>query len=111
MRAVAIIWVLVYHCFHPFFECLDGEPWEWILYPVEGGDLGVDIFFVLSGFLISFILIKEHDKHGYIHIYGFYRSRFWRLWPTLFVYILFDLYRKFKPKLLSYLIFIGNFLY
>ena len=50
-------------------------------------DLGVDIFFTLSGFLISFILLKECAKYnGMIDIMLFYKSRFFRLWPALLVY-------------------------
>ena len=51
------------------------------------GELGVDIFFVLSGFLISFILLRECQKYnGMIDIALFYKSRFFRLWPALLVY-------------------------
>lgn len=111
MRAFAILWVLIYHTFHQFFSCTEDSDWRWVLYPVNGGDIGVDIFFVLSGFLISYILIKENDKQGYIDVWNFYRGRFWRLWPTLAVFIVFDSYRKFRVKQLTYLVMIGNFLY
>ena len=75
------------------------------------GDLGVDIFFVLSGFLISFILIKEYDKYGQIDTWGFYRGRFLRLWPSLLVYefavmIVFD--RWSNDGVWRSLFFIGN---
>lgn len=43
----------------------------------------MDIFFVLSGFLISFILLKEFKKTGKIDMYAFYRGRFLRLWPVM----------------------------
>ena len=52
--------------------------------PIITGDLGVDLFFVLSGFLIAYIIFKEMDKNdGEISIFDFYRSRFLRLWPAL----------------------------
>jgi peptidoglycan/LPS O-acetylase OafA/YrhL len=48
------------------------------------GDLGVDIFFVLSGFLISYILLKEFKKYGgRIDVLNFYRGRFLRLIPVM----------------------------
>lgn len=64
----------------------------WIfLYVIDHGDLGVDIFFVLSGFLIGYILLKECDKFGpKIDIFGFYRGRFLRLWFPLVIITLFN---------------------
>lgn len=51
---------------------------------MNAGDLGVDIFFVLSGFLISFILLKEFKKYGgRIDVLNFYRGRFLRLVPVM----------------------------
>ncbi len=48
----------------------------------------MDIFFVLSGFLISYILYKEFLKYdGKIDIWNFYRGRFLRLWPMIFLWI------------------------
>ena len=50
------------------------------------GDFGVDIFFVLSGFLIGYILFKECEKYeGKVDVFGFYRGRFLRLWLPLFL--------------------------
>ena len=49
--------------------------------------MGVDLFFVLSGFLIAYILMKECDKYdGEIDIGHFLLNRFWRLFPVLFWY-------------------------
>jgi peptidoglycan/LPS O-acetylase OafA/YrhL len=50
-----------------------------------GGFLGVDLFFVLSGFLITTLLLEEHREHGRISLRGFYRRRALRLLPALFV--------------------------
>ena len=47
------------------------------------GDLGFDMFFVVAGFLIALILLKECDRQdGKIDIIYFYRNRFLRLWPA-----------------------------
>jgi peptidoglycan/LPS O-acetylase OafA/YrhL len=48
-----------------------------------GGFLGVDIFFVLSGFLITTLLLDEHDRNGAIDLVRFYRRRIRRLLPGL----------------------------
>ena len=50
------------------------------------GDLGYDVFFVVAGFIIGFIILKETDSQdGLIDIIHFYRNRFLRLWPALVV--------------------------
>lgn len=60
--------------------------WSQIFFITEHGDLGVDLFFVLSGFLISFILMKECKKYnGKIDYLHFIRSRYLRLAPMIYV--------------------------
>ena len=51
----------------------------------SGGFLGVDVFFVLSGFLITALLLKEWDQKGSIALGSFYARRALRLLPALFV--------------------------
>jgi len=72
IRAIAVLLVLLYHA--------DVEL-------VEGG-LGVEIFFVLSGFLITWLLLGELRKSGNIALGPFYRRRAARLLPALFAYLL-----------------------
>lgn len=73
MRGLAILTVLLYHigelCGIPSF--------------VEGGHLGVDMFFVLSGFLITVILLQEFDSTGRVELKNFYFRRVLRLGPAL----------------------------
>ena len=69
LRAVAIVAVLLFHT-------------KGIL---PGGYLGVDLFFVLSGFLITTLLLEEHADRGFISVRDFYRRRALRLLPALFV--------------------------
>jgi peptidoglycan/LPS O-acetylase OafA/YrhL len=45
--------------------------------------VGVDVFFVLSGFLITTLLIQEHDRNGNVSLRAFYARRAWRLLPAL----------------------------
>jgi peptidoglycan/LPS O-acetylase OafA/YrhL len=79
LRAVAIASVLVYHGFE------EGSIATRI---GQGGFLGVDIFFVLSGFLITGILLEERERRGAIGLKNFWFRRARRLLPALFVSLL-----------------------
>ena len=68
IRALAVIGVLLFH---------GGNPW------LPGGFLGVDLFFVLSGFLITTILLQQLQWRGKIDFGRFYRGRARRLLPAL----------------------------
>ncbi|MDR6174428.1 peptidoglycan/LPS O-acetylase OafA/YrhL [Nocardioides zeae] len=48
----------------------------------HGGFVGVDVFFVISGFLITGILLREHERTGTISFVGFYRRRAKRILPA-----------------------------
>ncbi len=67
LRGIAILAVIGVHAF--------GKP--------LGGFYGVDLFFVLSGFLITTLLLEEHDRSGGIAMGSFYRRRAYRLLPGL----------------------------
>lgn len=49
----------------------------------SGGMVGVDVFFVLSGFLITTLLLEERAKTGRVDVPAFYRRRAYRLFPAL----------------------------
>ena len=70
LRAVAVLLVVLYHA---------GVSW------VPGGFVGVDVFFVISGFLITGLLIREHEKRGGISLPGFYARRARRILPAAMV--------------------------
>lgn len=52
------------------------------------GKLSVVLFFVLSGFLISSLLLKEKDKHHKINFKNFYLRRIFRIWPLYFLILI-----------------------
>ncbi|MFZ9158753.1 MAG: acyltransferase family protein, partial [Ilumatobacteraceae bacterium] len=52
---------------------------------IEGGWIGVDVFFAISGFLITGLLVAEHERSGTISLGAFWGRRFRRLVPALFV--------------------------
>lgn len=56
---------------------------------ISNGGLGVSIFFVLSGFLITFLLIREFEIKAHIAIGDFYMRRILRIWPLYFAVIIF----------------------
>jgi peptidoglycan/LPS O-acetylase OafA/YrhL len=73
LRGIAILAVLAYHC----RDKMTGTP----LYSMaQWGWAGVDLFFVLSGFLITGILIESRTKPHYFR--NFYLRRFLRIWPV-----------------------------
>jgi peptidoglycan/LPS O-acetylase OafA/YrhL len=61
----------------------NGGQEAWVL-----GEHGVTIFFVLSGFLITYLLLKEYEKTNTIKIKEFYIRRILRIWPLYYLYIL-----------------------
>lgn len=75
-------------------------------YLAFNGESGVDIFFVLSGFLISYVLIKDIDKNGQIDWWNFIRGRIMRIYPVLIIFTcinLIQLYDIFGLDILWYL--------
>ena len=48
------------------------------------GDFGVPVFFLLSAFLITELLLREDDQSGFIHVKAFYMRRILRIWPLYF---------------------------
>lgn len=59
---------------------------DWGLF--RNGANAVNFFFVLSGFLITYLLLKEHDQTGTISIKQFYLRRVRRIWPLYFLLII-----------------------
>lgn len=78
LRTIAILPVLVYHLSIP----LGGDK----LMP--GGYLGVDVFFVLSGYLIAGIILTELERTGSFDLWSFYIRRARRVLPALILVIL-----------------------
>jgi peptidoglycan/LPS O-acetylase OafA/YrhL len=73
LRGLAVLGVIFYHC-HPRFE---GTP---LHYASLWGWAGVNLFFVLSGFLITSILLESREKPHYFR--NFYGRRALRIWPV-----------------------------
>lgn len=56
------------------------------------GELGIILFFVLSGFLITYLLLEEHRRTGTIGVKAFYMRRILRIWPVYYVVVIFSLF-------------------
>jgi peptidoglycan/LPS O-acetylase OafA/YrhL len=54
---------------------------------MQGGVFGVDLFFVLSAYLITELLLREKEQCGSLDVPGFYVRRILRIWPLYFFYI------------------------
>ncbi|OOG54010.1 acyltransferase [Rhodanobacter sp. B05] len=92
LRAIAIVWVMLFHSFivgglGPHFAWLSRYGWA-----------GVDIFFVLSGFLIGCQVLRPLQRGERFSFAGFYERRAWRILPAfvvvLGIYVLFPVLRE-----------------
>lgn len=73
IRGIAILLVLLSHVFR---------------WPIGGGKTGVGMFFVLSGFLITTLLLEEHEDRGTVSLRSFYLRRAFRLGPALLAFLM-----------------------
>ncbi len=75
LRAIAVLYVLLYHA-------------KFVIFGIErfqGGFIGVDIFFVISGYLITYIILTELQKNHRFNLLAFYDRRARRILPMLFL--------------------------
>ena len=76
LRCLSILWVILIHLKlrgDPVFNLVASRGW-----------MGVDMFFVISGFLITSILLHEHHAMGEISLRRFYARRILRIWPAYY---------------------------
>lgn len=100
------------------FPYLNAEPIFTFFYTFTGkGGLGVNFFFVLSGFLITYLILAERKNNGFFHVGKFLIRRTLRIWPLYFLIglvgfvlfpILFSTYSTAHQPL-NYFLFLANF--
>lgn len=92
LRAIAILWVML---FHSFIVGGLGDDWSWLS---KYGWMGVDIFFVLSGYLIGGQVLQQLRDRGRLGFGDFYLRRALRIlpafWVVLAIYVLFPSWRE-----------------
>jgi peptidoglycan/LPS O-acetylase OafA/YrhL len=117
LRALSILWVVAFHAgwyaaLHipvQTYAALVYAPW---MVPLWRGDFGVDVFFVLSGFLIAGMLAGERERTGRLRLGLFYGRRLMRLWPALGVAVLIyaEVIDDRSDMLWANLLYISNFI-
>ncbi len=123
LRFVCFLMVFLFHSFHTTNrEILDNPVYDTVKKTLFGnGLIGVNAFFVLSGFLITYLLLQEKERFRKIHIGNFWMRRLLRIWPLYFACVIFgffvfpvlksithEVYNE-NAHLITYLTFTSNF--
>lgn len=96
LRFLGAVAILFFHC-----ATLPGDIWTsfsdgfWfqkVHFVISRGHLGIVMFFVLSGFLITHILLWEFKSNGKINTINFFIRRFLRVWPLYFLLVIFGFF-------------------
>lgn len=125
LRFIAFMFVFCEHVVWSVIKGLDipkGSFLDHVLYNLFcNGGMGVSIFFVLSGFLITYLILKEIEMKGSVDVKAFYARRFLRIWPLyyavlIFVFFLFpyvqhllQIYQETCARPIYYFTFLSNF--
>lgn len=90
-RFCCFLSVFLFHSFHTNFTYISANPvYHFIKHHLFGnGNLGVNFFFVLSGFLITYLLLEEKERNKRVNIPYFWVRRILRIWPLYFFCVFF----------------------
>lgn len=94
LRFLCFLSVFMFHSFHTEYAAIsDSSIYRFIKFDLFGnGNIGVNFFFVLSGFLITYLLIEEKKLNGQIDLKKFWIRRMLRIWPLFYFCVLFGFY-------------------
>lgn len=90
---------------------------RWLVGMQKGGAFGVDLFFALSAYLITTLLLREEQQLGTIHLRHFYFRRALRIWPLYYAFLTIAIVvlphvlpqQRFPPlHVIGFLLFAGN---
>lgn len=90
LRFLSFVLVFITHCMSVFFPEINKSKWysKVVLNIFTSGEIGVSFFFVLSGFLITYLLLVEQKESAIINIKNFYIRRILKIWPLYYVVML-----------------------
>lgn len=121
LRFFAFLFVFISHAFSQesaSYEAM-GLPTaaaHWVASAINSGGYGVALFFLLSSYLITELLLRECDRSGHLKVSWFYARRILRIWPLYFAFILItflivpqnSIYALKKEFLLPMILLVGN---
>jgi len=117
LRAISILWVVAFHVVFVLGYFLPKDEFAALksskfLNPLLQGHLGVDIFFVISGFLIGHLLMSEWAKSKTIKVGRFYLRRAFRLLPAYYfaIFLATFVLGKNSENLWANLLYVNNYL-
>jgi peptidoglycan/LPS O-acetylase OafA/YrhL len=125
LRFFAFLGVFLFHVFPRDPEAYLRHPFvppamvPWICGFASAGAFGVDLFFALSAFLITGLLLREKSLRGHVDVKSFYIRRILRIWPLYFLFIFgavalahWDRAQRLSwPYVAGYLLLAGNWVY
>ncbi|MBI2302983.1 MAG: acyltransferase [Armatimonadetes bacterium] len=84
LRGLAVLFVVLFHCNEKWYA---GSSLRFLIKPFHYfGWSGVDLFFVLSGFLISGLLFREYQRYGSVSVTRFLIRRGFKIYPTYYIW-------------------------
>jgi peptidoglycan/LPS O-acetylase OafA/YrhL len=115
LRAVAVLLVMVHHMYPPP-EYAPRIAHTLVEFARRPGWIGVDLFFVLSGFLVSGLLFREHQLYGDLKVGRFLIRRGFKIYPSFYIFLFatffFGVYPQRAPMtgdLLRHALFVQNY--
>lgn len=118
IRGISFLSIFIYHSVHPDF----GGSWlgRLMLYVYGQLPLAIDVFFILSSFLLTWLGIKEHGKRKQVSLVNFFKRRILRIWPLYFLFLLLSFlvlprvaehtgFTMTLPDPVYYFLFVANF--
>jgi peptidoglycan/LPS O-acetylase OafA/YrhL len=110
LRAISVVGVIWIHSWvdTPYYPRLEAIP------VLRQGSFGVQVFFIISGFLITTLLLRERERFGKISICDFYIRRILRIWPlyyaTLGLYVVLVLLLEPESRRRTFVHYLPSFL-
>jgi peptidoglycan/LPS O-acetylase OafA/YrhL len=120
LRFFAFLGVFVFHATRSADLGFLGSLSPWAAAVSDSGAYGVDLFFALSAYLITALLLREKESQGTLDLKAFYLRRILRIWPLYFAFLAFALFLSriglqsqhlAVPYVAGYLLLTGNWVY